>query len=106
MSIQKNGWTYLDPKEECNYPQNHRLQEREIIIDIPPAAEGGGYAVAEVDYDGKTRIGFRVHVNADATSSPNKGFPCTHGHPTWFLLPTGMLEDLLKITFTPEQLQM
>lgn len=80
---------YVDPNTVTS-PQ-HSWKLKKVLFDSAQMSRQGGWSVAEGEWEGKPCIG--VRWNGDASSNGN---PTSRGYATWFILPDGLVEAVLK----------
>lgn len=60
-----------------------RLALKQILYNTYVEGKTGGFAIANLEYDGKNVIGIRWN----GFDENDEGFPNSRGWPTWFILP-------------------
>jgi hypothetical protein len=78
---------YVDPAKVLSPKESVRRVR--LLYDRGP----GEWSVAEVDWNGKERVGIRWNGEEGETGVGN---PQSRGHPTWFLLPEELQGAVLK----------
>ena len=64
------------------------------ISDLQVLYNPGSYAIAQLIHNGVKKYAIRWN---GTESDESLGTPCSHGKPTWFLLPDEVVETFIKI---------
>jgi len=83
------------------------LSPRQSVLSVHEIFDGEtdkGYSVALIDWEGNKCIGIRWNLTKSEWESQEKisgkkkcvGEPNSRGFPTWFILPTDFLKDILN----------
>jgi len=81
---------YVDPAT-VDSPKG-RVRKVSVLFDTGPAGEES-WSAAELEWDGRTVLGLRW--NGSEGGAPI-GSPQSRGHPTWFVVPSGLEPALRK----------
>ena len=72
-----------------------RIRNVEVLFDRGPAAGDSSWSAAEVEFDGRPRIGIRWNGSPDH----GVGNPQSRGNATWFILPDE-LTDAVRVALS------